>query len=169
MTDAQPETPDNYLKCDHCGTHVHAIDDNYQTYGPYHDGDRIALEDYLTSEVGQLDGQAEAIRNYQDDCEVVCIPCYRKDNPKWSPYIEGMPFFVDVNPEQGTLLFRDRAVTLHQLKLWHNDEAIAMQWVGPKGTPLKGHMIIDNDAFEKLCLEFLDRRADQRKKQEGEA
>ena len=168
MTDAQPETPDNYLKCDKCGTHVHAIEGKYITHGPYYSdgGGTIDLDEYLDSDIGSLDGQAQAIRNYQDDCEVICIPCHHLQYPPIEPPTS---FSIDVDPEAGYLLFRNRPVVLHQLKVSLNNEQTAIQWVGPNGTPLKGHMVINNDAFEKLCLEFLDRRADQRKKQEGEA
>ena len=77
MTTPRTEVPDNYLECDKCGTHIHAIDGKYITHGPYYSdgGGTIDLDEYLDSDVGS-DSQAEAIRNYQDDCEVICIPCH---------------------------------------------------------------------------------------------
>ena len=75
--------PDHFLECDKCGTWLHAQNSNYITHGPYYSdgGGTIDLDEYLDSDVGSLDGQAQAIRNYQDDCEVICIPCHHSQYP----------------------------------------------------------------------------------------
>ena len=79
--------PDYHLKCEHCGTHIHAINENFYSYGPYHTdgGGTIELDEYLGADVG-LEDQAEAIREYQNDCmEISCIPCHRAQYPEPAP------------------------------------------------------------------------------------
>lgn len=154
--------PDHFLKCDKCGTWLHAKNSKYYAYGPYDTdgGGTIDLDEYLDSDVGMEEGHAQAIRNYQGDCQVICIPCHHAQYPPIEPPTS---FSIDIDPQAGFLLFRERGVVLHQLRVSLNNHETTIQWVGTTGTPLKGHMIIDNDAFEKLCLKFLEQRASRKR------